>query len=132
MKPIHIVVLFWTMLVATLSSAAEVRDVRFWRAPDHSRVVFDLSAPVSHEVITLDKPDRLVVDLSKARFNVGGAIPEFENSPIVRLRHAEKPDGKLRVVFDLSKSVQVRSFLLPASAGHGPARSRSSSGRRCH
>lgn len=117
MKPIHIVVLFWTMLVATLSSAAEVRDVRFWRAPDHSRVVFDLSAPVSHEVITLDKPDRLVVDLSKARFNVGGAIPEFENSPIVRLRHAEKPDGKLRVVFDLSKSVQVRSFLLPASAG---------------
>ncbi|WP_036256374.1 N-acetylmuramoyl-L-alanine amidase [Spongiibacter marinus] len=117
MKPIHIVVLFWTMLVTTLSSAAEVRDVRFWRAPDHSRVVFDLSAPVSHEVISLDKPDRLVVDLSKAQFSVDGAIPEFENSPIVRLRHAEKPDGKLRVVFDLSKSVQVRSFLLPASAG---------------
>lgn len=117
MKSIHIVTLCLAMLLASVGWAAEVRDVRFWRAPDHSRVVFDLSAPVSHEVIRLDKPDRLVVDISKASFKVPGDIPAFENSPIQRLRHAAKPDGKLRVVFDLNSSVQVRSFLLPAGAG---------------
>ncbi len=117
MKFSHIAALCFATLVANVVAAAEVRDVRFWCAPDHSRVVFDLSAPVSHEVIRLEAPHRLVVDIAEARFNVTAAIPRFENSPIVRLRHAEKPDGKLRVVFDLSEGAQVRSFLLPASVG---------------
>ncbi len=117
MKFSSIAALCFAILAASVCSAAEVRDVRFWRAPDHSRVVFDLSAPVSHEVIRLDNPHRLVVDISKARFSAPSDNLRFENSPILRLRHAEKPDGKLRVVFDLSESSQVRSFLLPASAG---------------
>ncbi|MDX1505833.1 MAG: N-acetylmuramoyl-L-alanine amidase [Spongiibacter sp.] len=94
-----------------------MRDVRFWRAPDHSRVVFDLSAPVSHEVITLSNPDRLVLDIATANMAKSTDGLTFENSPIARLRYAEKPDGKLRIVFDLSASVQARSFFLPASAG---------------
>lgn len=121
MKPQHIAALLSALyalfICAGVAAAAEVRDVRFWRAPDHSRVVFDLSAPVSHEVITLSNPDRLVVDIATANMAKPTDGLSFENSPIARLRHAEKPDGKLRIVFDLTAKVQARSFFLPASAG---------------
>ena len=108
MKPTHIAALCITLLFAGFASAADVRDVRFWRAPDHSRVVFDLTAPVSHEVISLSGPDRLVVDISTAEMKAATDTLTFENSPIQRMRYAAKPDGKLRVVFDLSDAVQAR------------------------
>ncbi|MFT6592104.1 MAG: N-acetylmuramoyl-L-alanine amidase [Zhongshania sp.] len=115
MKRISSAILCGLLFLAATAQAAEVRDVRFWRAPDHSRVVFDLSGPVEHELITLDNPDRLVIDIQGAKLTSEVSKLEFTNSPISRLRHAEKPDGALRIVFDLSNAVQVRSFLLAAS-----------------
>jgi N-acetylmuramoyl-L-alanine amidase len=115
MKRISRAVLCGLLLLAATVQATEVRDVRFWRAPDHSRVVFDLSGPVEHELITLDNPKRLVIDIKGATLISDTGKLEFTNSPITRLRHAEKPGGALRIVFDLSDSVQVRSFLLSAS-----------------
>lgn len=115
MKRISRAVLCGLLLLAATVQATEVRDVRFWRAPDHSRVVFDLSGPVEHELITLDNPKRLVIDIQGATLISDTSKLEFTNSPITRLRHAEKPGGSLRIVFDLSDSVQVRSFLLSAS-----------------
>ncbi len=115
MKRISSAVLCGLLFLAATAQAAEVRDVRFWRAPDHSRVVFDLSGPVEHELITLDNPNRLVIDIQATTLSSDTSKLEFANSPITRLRHAEKPGGALRLVFDLSNAVQVRSFLLAAS-----------------
>ncbi|WP_269619884.1 N-acetylmuramoyl-L-alanine amidase [Zhongshania sp. BJYM1] len=103
------------LFFAAIAEAAEVRDVRFWRAPDHSRVVFDLSGPVEHELITLENPSRLVIDIQGAKLTSDTSKLDFANSPISKIRHAEKPGGALRIVFDLSNEVQVRSFLLAAS-----------------
>jgi N-acetylmuramoyl-L-alanine amidase len=103
------------LFFAAIAEAAEVRDVRFWRAPDHSRVVFDLSGPVEHELITLENPNRLVIDIQGAKLTSDTSKLDFANSPISKIRHAEKPGGALRIVFDLSNEVQVRSFLLAAS-----------------
>jgi N-acetylmuramoyl-L-alanine amidase len=115
MKRINQLVLACIVSFAAFVQAAEVRDVRFWRAPDHSRVVFDLSGPVQHELISLSNPNRLVIDIQNTRLNVKTGHLQFANSPITRLRHAEKSGGALRIVFDLNAEIQVRSFLLAAS-----------------
>ncbi len=115
MKRINSVVLACLLSLAATVQAAEVRDVRFWRAPDHSRVVFDLSGPVTHELITLSNPHRLVIDIQNAKLAADTQKLQFANSPVTGLRHADKPGGALRIVFDLSTDVQVRSFLLAAS-----------------
>ncbi len=115
MKRINSVVLICLLGLAAAAQAAEVRDVRFWRAPDHSRVVFDLSGPVAHELITLSNPHRLVIDIQNTKLAADTQKLQFANSPVTGLRHADKPGGALRIVFDLSAEVQVRSFLLAAS-----------------
>lgn len=109
--------LMFLLCLAMPLQAAEIRDVRFWRAPDHSRVVFDLSGPVTHEVMSLSNPQRLVLDIKGAKLSADMSNLNFANSPVDRLRHAVKKSGDLRVVFDLNKQVKARSFLLPSGAG---------------
>ena len=37
------------------------QDVRLWRAPDHTRIVFDLSGPADHKLIVLENPSHIVL-----------------------------------------------------------------------
>ena len=100
--------------------AAEVSGVRVWTAPDHTRLVFDTTAPVEHKVFTLDKPDRLVIDIASAAiadgFNVGDDVSDKH---LTGLRHAQQPDGALRVVLDLKQTVRPKTFVLKPNASYG-------------
>ena len=53
-----------------------VRNLRVWQAPDHIRLVFDLSGPLEHRLSTLKDPHRIVIDMDNARLS--GALPAVE------------------------------------------------------
>ena len=109
-----IVCLCWTLS----GVAANVDGVRLWRAPDHTRLVLDLSAPVEHKLFTLSNPSRLVIDLESTQLEAGLSALSLDNTPIKALRSALRNKGKdLRVVLDLSQSVNPKSFLLKRSSG---------------
>ena len=57
-------------LAAAGAWAAEVHDVRLWRAPDHTRIVFDLSGPASHKLMVLSNPSRVVLDIEDTHLKV--------------------------------------------------------------
>lgn len=116
MKTMHgLLVLLLTLLISAAGFAAEVKDVRLWRAPDHTRVVFDLSGPAEYQVFQLNNPERLVVDISRTRLKQLPADLKFDDSPISRMRHGVREGKDLRVVFDLSREVKIGSFMLAAS-----------------
>ena len=52
------------LLPSLTVASVEVNDIRLWRAPDHTRVVLDLSGATSHKVLELANPSRLVLDLN--------------------------------------------------------------------
>ena len=109
------------VLAPGLAGAAQVaiERIRAWPAPDHTRVVFDVAAPVEHTLFMLRNPDRVVVDLRKARLT--GAVPTAEDSdPLLsRIRAGARADGDLRVVFDLRAPVRPRSVMLKPNAQYG-------------
>ena len=41
------------VLLPNILAAAEVRSLRMWPAPDNTRLVFDLDAPVEHSLFSL-------------------------------------------------------------------------------
>ena len=105
----------WLALVLVLAlpvQAAEVLDVRLWRAPDHTRVVFDLSEPVSHSLLELDNPRRLVVDMPDVRLLEALTDLPLENTPIDRVRSGVREGDDLRIVFDLAAQIRPKSFPL--------------------
>lgn len=100
-------------------AASDVQSVRLWRAPDNTRLVFDLSGPVKHNVFTLTAPDRIVIDVD------GGNLPRpfeqlpLKNTPISGLRAAKYDADTLRVVIDLSAQVTPKSFTLTPNQQYG-------------
>ncbi|WP_461516729.1 N-acetylmuramoyl-L-alanine amidase [Porticoccus sp.] len=100
-------------------AAATVDGVRLWRAPDHTRLVFDLSEPVSHKVFPLDNPPRLVVDIAKSTLNASADNLDLSNSPVAAMRSGVKDKTDLRIVFDLNSMVNPRSFVLAKNQQYG-------------
>lgn len=89
-----------------------ISNVRIWAAPDNTRVVFDLTGPVEHKVSTLVGPSRMVIDFADATLNNRLPDPVTADRFVSGLRSAGQDNG-FRIVLDLKKSAQTRSFQLP-------------------
>ncbi|WP_256737455.1 N-acetylmuramoyl-L-alanine amidase [Pseudomonas sp. dw_358] len=99
-------------------AVTQVKSVRLWRAPDNTRLVFDLSGPVEHSLFTLTSPDRLVIDINGA--NLASPLKvSTANTPITSLRSAQRTPTDLRVVIDLKKAVTPKSFVLAPNQQYG-------------
>ena len=114
------------VLIALLSfsplvSAAELRDLRLWDSPDSTRLVFDIDGEVQHKVFTLDHPDRVVIDISSIDKK---SAAEFINKAaikgvVTKVRYGARDDGSTRVVLEVSKPVDPKSFGMQANGAYG-------------
>lgn len=114
--------LYWIVCFCFFSGQAfsvTVNDVRIWRAPDNTRVVLDVSAPVSHNVITLANPNRVVIDIDNANLKVDLSKLKLSDGPVSRVRSGVKDKSDLRIVLDLNETIKPRSFLLRANDQYG-------------
>ncbi|MFC6634109.1 N-acetylmuramoyl-L-alanine amidase [Microbulbifer taiwanensis] len=100
------------LMLALPTQAAEVEGVRLWRAPDHTRLVFDLSGPAEHKLFTLSDPHRVVIDVADTRLAAQFDQLELDDTPIDRVRHGRQDKKNLRVVLDLKRQAKPRSFSL--------------------
>ncbi|WOX07134.1 N-acetylmuramoyl-L-alanine amidase [Microbulbifer pacificus] len=112
--PVRLTTILFTLAVSIAQPvfAAEVEGVRLWRAPDHTRLVFDLDGPAEHKLFTLQNPDRVVIDVSGATLGASMADLPLTDTPISGVRYATKDKRDLRVVLDLKQPVNPRSFAL--------------------
>ncbi|MBK4990921.1 MULTISPECIES: N-acetylmuramoyl-L-alanine amidase [Pseudomonas] len=115
---VAIVGLLLTTVTVDALAVTQVKSVRLWRAPDNTRLVFDLSGPVQHSVFTLSAPDRLVIDINGATLAAPLKVAT-SNTPISSVRSAQRTPTDLRVVVDLKKSVTPKSFTLAPNAQYG-------------
>ncbi len=99
------------------ASAAQLKDVRLWTAPDHSRLVFDLNKSVDYQVFRLHKPERIVIDIRNTRLKTKLDKLALPDPVIAGLRHGSPEKGMLRVVLDVKEMVKPRSFLLKPMHG---------------
>ncbi|PCJ86428.1 MAG: N-acetylmuramoyl-L-alanine amidase [Thiotrichaceae bacterium] len=107
------------LATARATSGATVRDIRLSKNSGYLRLVFDLDGIAEHSIFTLHGPERVVLDLKKVKMPHGMVDQVQANALIRSIRSGVRNDNDLRVVFDLSKSVTPRSFLLAPSGKSG-------------
>jgi N-acetylmuramoyl-L-alanine amidase len=107
------------LFTPVLGWAADVLGVRSWPAPDHTRVVFDVSGPVEHQIFQLTNPARLVIDLARTRLLRGMSKTFDRGQQIKKFRFGRRKGTDLRVVLDLHGPVKPKSFLLAPSGNYG-------------
>lgn len=101
------------------ADAVVVNNLRMWRAPDHTRVVFDVSRQVEHRVSVLGNPDRIVVDLENAVPAGELSARNYEGPLLKGIRMGKPKPGILRIVLDLKQKVGPRSFVLKPNELYG-------------
>ena len=107
------------LLAAAAEAATTVENVRIWSENGKTRVVLDLSQPVSHNIFTLRGPDRLVVDLKDGRLAANFAAMPSGVGSVKNIRSGVLANGQLRVVLDLNEIVRSRSFTAGPNSQYG-------------
>ncbi len=107
------------MSATAFAEPVSVQQLRVWRAPDHTRLVFDVSGPLEHRLFTLQDPPRIVVDMDNARLQ--GPLPEVETGGplLANVRAGAPEEGPLRIVLDLKAEARARSFMLKPAGPYG-------------
>lgn len=102
--------------VSAAADIAAVKGVRLWAAPDNTRVVIDITAPVPYKLSTLSNPTRVVIDLKNARLQTAlSAGKGLVGSVSGTVRNGTD----LRVVLNLKTAVQPKSFTLKPNSQYG-------------
>lgn len=100
--------------------AATIQGVRVHESPDATRVVFDTSAAVKYKYFTLEKPHRVVIDVSDSRLAKGLDIATVAKDlqRVKGLRGAPRGKG-YRLVIDAKQPLRPSAFTLKPIAPYG-------------
>jgi N-acetylmuramoyl-L-alanine amidase len=113
----------WIMLLSasfTLQAyAVEVSAIRLWAGPDNTRVVLDLSGSAQHSLQILKNPDRIVLDVAGARLASSARTAPAGTGLVKQVRMGRRPSGELRIVFDMMRPIQAKSFLTAPNNRYG-------------
>ena len=112
MKIRYALIIFVVILMsANFSDAAEILNVRYWSAPDHTRVVIDVGEEPSFEV---QEEENLLV----LNFQEGTLRPELPSEILINKQGIKKvvlhpiADGIVKVEFILDKYLKTEVFKL--------------------
>ena len=87
-----------------------LKGVRYWTAPDHTRVVLDVTGPGKARVFRLRNPYRVVVDIQGLRVKKGG-VRKVEDGVVKEVRWSPRKGG-VRVVLVLKGDLKHNFFYL--------------------
>ncbi len=116
MPRLFAIVLLIVSCTAQAAPGVAIDGVRLWSAPDNTRLVFDTSEAAQHQIFTLHKPERLVLDISKAKLSTTAKASLPAGGLVQSIRSAARDNNDLRIVIDLTQPVKVKSFVLKPNA----------------
>ncbi|MEW6354455.1 MAG: N-acetylmuramoyl-L-alanine amidase [Pseudomonadota bacterium] len=101
-----------------LAQPVEIKGVRIWPAPDNTRVVFDLAAPVDYRLARHSGPDRIEIAIGNGRFDK--TIPAFnaKQSFLTKLEAKSFAAG-VTITVELKDGVQAKVFALKPNQEYG-------------
>lgn len=99
------------------ASSLKIKRIRSWTAPDHTRVVLDMSGESVYRIRKLDNPHRIAIDIPGSSFS--GSVQQIKvaDGVIDRIRINRLRSGG-QVVFDLPRETEYRHFALKPNRSH--------------
>jgi len=92
--------------------AALITDIRFWSAPDHTRVVLDLTDPVQYEGSSSEKPPQYHLELRGANLFTPKRAVEINDPYLLKIILFDLGKDKVKLTFHQKKSLNVSIFPL--------------------
>jgi len=94
------------------SLAAKVTDARFWSAPDHTRIVLDLTEPVQYESSSQENPPQTVLELKGVSLHTQKRQLDPKDLFVTKITLAEAGPEMVRLVLHQKRPLKVNVFSL--------------------
>src|SRR4030042_730807 len=91
---------------------ALVTDVRLWSAPDHSRVVIDLTESIQYESSSLESPPQFHLELKGAFLYTPKRELEVKDPFLAKISLMGLDKGRVKLVLHQKKPLHVNVFTL--------------------
>src|SRR6202158_6231373 len=105
------------------ANAATMASARLWPAQEYTRLILESSSAVSHQMLAMKNPERLVLDLDDIELTseiaqLGQRLQP--NDPYIQaIRVARFKPGVVRLVLELKTEVNPQLFALQPVADYG-------------
>jgi len=106
-----LIILMALFIKSNFVHAVELVNVRYWAAPDHTRVVIDLDSEPTYEIQESEKFLHLIFKAASIRRPLPGII-EINKPGVKKLILRKESDGSVRVEFILNKHLKTQVFKL--------------------
>lgn len=116
LRPFSLLAIVFCML-SPAARAVDVKNVRMWASPEGTRVVLELTGSAPHSVAVLHNPERVVLNVSGAKLAKGAHAPAGGGT--VRQVRLAQGRGEVRLVMDLSRPAQAKSFVSRPNKRYG-------------
>lgn len=105
-------------LLSPLSAfGAAITDIRFWSAPDHTRVVLDLTAPPSYQSFSRENPPQCLIELTGITSLPKRKEWEVQDKYLLKISLTDLGKGKARLKLHQKAPLQVNIFALKPDLG---------------
>jgi N-acetylmuramoyl-L-alanine amidase len=91
---------------------AKITDLRFWSAPDHARVVLDLSDSIQYESSSQEDPPRIHLELKGVSLHTQKRQLEVNSAFLAKISLTELGKDKARLVLEQKKPLKATIFPL--------------------
>lgn len=115
-RPLLILVLLVLCVPFPLYGAA-ITDIRFWSAPDHTRVVLDLSGPVQYESASREDPPESLIELTGITSLPKKGDIEVKDNYLLKISLVDLGKGKARLTLHQKAPLQTHIFTLKPDLG---------------
>ena len=114
-KPTSILII--AIMIFSFANAAEsksvLKDVRISQSDNETRLVLDLTEKVKYKLFTLNRPDRIVIDLYETNLQKGLKTKIKKSGLINEIRIARNNSRRIRMVIETSEILFYQLSTIP-------------------
>jgi len=91
---------------------ARITDVRLWSAPDHTRIVIDLTEPIQYEVFSQENPPQFHLELKGVSLHTAKKEMDVKDPFITKISLTELGKDKVKLVLHQKRTLNANTFIL--------------------
>ena len=100
------------LLLPIAVSAATITDVRLWSAPDHTRIVLDLTEPIQYESSSQESPPQFHLELKGVSLQTPKREMEVKDPFLTKISLTELGKDKVKLILHQKKPLNATVFTL--------------------
>ena len=94
-----------------------ITGVQYWSAPDHTRILLDITGKISYKSFSLNNPDRFVIDFDNTIVSFPTEAITINDGIVHQIRFGNFGKNILRVAFDVVRPVEPKIFFIENNIG---------------